>query len=255
MSQAYGSKFAKVYNMMWGAFATSVAPRIWEFYEKSKLSCPERTVLDLCCGTGHLACFFLEKGYYVIGLDLSADMLNYARKNAEKYIKQGKAKFVQANASQFGLAQKVGLVVSTYDALNHLNNIAELKGCFKSVYKVLQNQGYFIFDLNTQLGLKNDWNAINYIDTDQITFFNRGIYDYENKKAVTNITGFIEKEKGLYERFDEIVYNTAFDLAEVREILRQIGWQEVYFAKSTDLSTPLAKPEEEGRVFIVAKKD
>lgn len=253
VSQAYGSKFAKIYNMMWGGFSEKIAPVLLEFYQ-NKSNVQNDYILDLCCGTGQLAKFFLEEGYHVIGLDLSESMLNYARINTEKYINEGRASFINADASNFTLDEKVGLVISIYDSLNHLEDIQALKGCFNSVYKVLINEGYFIFDLNTRLGLKNGWNSISFMDKGDIVILNRGIYDEENSKAIIKISGFIENENGLYERFDEVIYNTVYELEEVKEILKETGWKEVYFAKSTNLNKAINKPEEENRVFIVAKK-
>lgn len=253
MGQAYGDKFAKVYNMLWGNFAESVAPFLLDFC-RSECNIFNRYVLDLCCGTGQLARYLLKEGYYVIGIDLSEGMLYYAQENNKEFIKEGRAKFIKADACSFTIEEKVGLVVSTYDAINHIKDTKSLKNCFISVYRVLIDGGYFIFDLNTRLGLKNGWNSINFTDRDNIVLLNRSVYDEENNVAVVRITGFIQTKDGLYERFDEVVYNIGYDLNEVKEILEAIGFKGVYFARLKDLSSPILEPEKEYRVFVVAKK-
>ena len=68
------------------------------------------------------------------------------------------------------------------------------------------------------------------------------------------ITGFVRTEDGLYELFAQTAYNTAFDLAWVREALLEAGWGNAYFCKLADLGLPIAEPEEESRVFVVARK-
>jgi SAM-dependent methyltransferase len=252
--QAYSAEFARVYNLRWGGFAQRVAPLIRELYETYPISQVNRTVLDLCCGTGQLAALFLEAGYQVIGLDSSAPMLAYASENTSRFRAAGKIQFIHGDATDFTLTEQVGLVVSTFDALNHLESSDALKNCFLCVFAVLEAGGVFVFDLNTRVGLRR-WNGIIIDDNSaELLMITRGIYDGEGDKAWTRITGFVQEENGLYSRFDETAFNTAFDLAWAKATLLDIGWTEVYLAGSQDMKTPLSEPEREGRVFFVARK-
>ena len=251
--QAYSRGFARIYNLKWINFAAQVAPRIQKFYEHTHIGQSNRSLLDVCCGTGQLAVYFLERDYRVIGLDLSEHMLRYACENAARFVEGGRAKFVQADAADFSLDGRFGLVVSTFDALNHLPDERALKGCFQSVFRVLEPDGYFIFDLNTRVGLMR-WNSINVDESPEITIINRGIYDGQGSRAFARITGFIRNPDGLYERFEENAFNTVFDMDTVRRLLLDTGWCDVYFARAQDLSEPIAEPEAEGRAFIVARK-
>jgi SAM-dependent methyltransferase len=250
--QAYSKGFARVYNLRWAGFARQVAPFILDFYAATPTGARNKAVLDLCCGTGQLAVHFLEKGYQVIGLDLSEHMLHYARENARQYIESGQATFVQGDASNFTLDKRFGLVVSTFDALNHLENEQALRRCFECVYAV--SDGYFIFDLNTRRGLRR-WNSIQVDDSDdEVLIINRGIYDGQSDKAWTKISGFLRLPDGLYERFDETAFNTVFEMDRVKGALSEAGWKDAYLARIQDLKTPLDEPENEGRVFVVASK-
>ncbi len=250
--QAYGPGFAQVYNKRWIAFARQVAPFLLEFYEHQPLAQTNRLVLDLCCGTGQVAHYFLGRGYQIVGLDLSAAMLHYARENTQPYLATGQARFVQADAANFTLPERFGLVISTFDALNHLPDLPALRQCFAAVATVCD--GYFLFDLNTRVGLRR-WNSIEVDDSrDDMTVVNHGIYDVTSDRAWLKVTGFIRNADGLYERFEQIVYNTIFALNDVKMLLLETGWREVYFARLQDLKTPLTDPEQEGRVFIVAQK-
>lgn len=248
--QAYGKGFARVYNTRWAGFAEQIAPLILNFYAATPIGRANRSVLDLCCGAGHLAVHFLEKGYTVVGIDLSEYMLQYARENASRFLDTGQGTFIQADASDFTLDERFGLVVSTYDSLNHLQDEQALKRCFQCVYAV--NDGYFIFDLNTRSGLKR-WNNINVNESgEDALILTHGFYDGSSSRAWTKITGFIAQSTGLYERFDETVFNTVFELERVKTALLEIGWKNVYFARIQDLTAPLTDPEMEGRVFVVA---
>jgi hypothetical protein len=111
--------------------------------------------------------------------------------------------------------------------------------------------GFFIFDLNTRKGLKR-WNNVIVDDSEDMLVITRGIYDGVGDRAITRFTGFVSLADRSYQRFDETVYNTVFELEKVKSLLLEVGFGNIYFARIQDLMTPLDKPEEEGRVFIVA---
>jgi SAM-dependent methyltransferase len=251
--QSYGPAFARVYNEKWTDFALRVAPPIRAFYESTPLGATERSLLDVCCGTGQLAQHFLEHGYRVTGIDLSPSMLGYARQNNASYIESGQARFLEADAAGFTLDEQFGLVVSTFDALNHLPDQEALRGCFRSVFPLLLPDGFFIFDLNTREGLTR-WNGINVRDMPDHLIIDRGIYDGESDRAWVKITGFIRTESGLFERFEETAYNTAYDMDWVRDELYRAGWWGVYFAQIGDLGMPVPEPETLSRAFVIARK-
>ena len=251
--QAYRSAFARVYNLRWGGFAQWIAPRLEDFYRSTPAGQAKHDVLDLCCGTGQLSLHFLEHGYRVTGIDLSEPMLHYARENAGDYVQSGQARYVQGDASEFTMEQHFGLVVSTFDALNHLESKDKLQQCFQCVFAVLEPGGVLVFDLNTRDGLQR-WNSIRVDDSKEVMVVSRGIYDGQGERAYTQLSGFVLTENGLYERFEETVYNTVFDMDWVRDALLRTGWQDVYFALGNDLTVPIEDPEKEPRVFFVARR-
>jgi len=251
--QAYGRAFAHVYNKRWTGFVHRVAPLLLEFYANTASGEAKHPILDLCCGTGQLALHFLEQGFHVTGIDLSEHMLQYARENASAYVESEQALFVQADASDFSLDRQFGLVASTFDALNHLESEEALRGCFRSVFAVLSEGGYFVFDLNTRDGLMR-WNNIHIDDGEEAMIVTRGIYDGQGSRAYTRVSGFIRAANGQYDRFEETVYNSVFDMAWVRGALLQAGWRDVHFARLEALAVPIPEPEKESRVFFVARK-
>jgi SAM-dependent methyltransferase len=251
--QAYSQVFAKVYNMRWGSFVQYAAPLIQGFYERTPAGQENHTLLDLCCGTGQLAHFFLERGYRVTGLDLSEHMLQHAQENTAAYIKNGQARFVQGDAADFSLKEQFGLIVSTYDSLNHLESKEALQGCFRSVFRVLVEGGYFLFDLNTREGLKR-WTNVQVMEDKETLIVTRGVYDDAGGRAYVQISGCVHARDGLYERFNETMYNTIFDMPWVREALLETGWREVQYARIKDLAAPIADPEAEDRTWFVARK-
>ncbi len=250
--QGYNEGFARVYNMISTGFAREVAPHLFDFYVGAASGSSEHSLLDLCCGTGQLSLYFLERGFRVTGLDLSEPMLAHARENNAAFLASGAARFLQGDAAAFTLDERFGLVVSTYDALNHLPSLGALRACFACVHAVTLPDGTFAFDLNTRLGLKR-WNSLGVTETDETVIINRGIYD-GGDKAYTRINGFVRDDDGRYTRFEETAYNTVFDLAAVRAALLEVGWADAYFALAGDLRARLDEPESAGRVFVIARR-
>lgn len=251
--QAYGPGFARVYNQRWAWFARQAAPALFDFYARTPLGKTERSLLDLGCGAGQLARYFLERGFRVTGLDLSADMLEYARDNCAEFLGTGNARFERGDMTRFSMADRFGLIVSTFDAVNHLESFDALRQCLRSVFPLLMDEGKFIFDLNTRLGLAR-WNNINVDESDEALIITRGLYDGRSERAWTRISGFVRVGRDVYQRFEETAFNTVFDLMEVKQAVLEAGWASVYFARLADLALPLDEPEREGRVFVVAHK-
>jgi SAM-dependent methyltransferase len=254
MPQAYSAAFARAYQLRWGFFATRAAPLIQAYYETTPIGKNNRKMLDLCCGTGVLAIHFLAHGYQVVGLDLSEPMLAYARQNTWEYMVADQVSYIQGDASSFQMAERFGLVVSTFDALNHLPDETALQSCFISTYAVLERHGIFIFDLNTARGLRQ-WNGMQVDDSNpEALIINRGFLVDENHRAWTAITGFLKEEDERYSRFDEVAYNTLFRMDRVKQLLQETGFSQIRFARLAELSTPVVDPEAESRIFILANK-
>jgi ubiquinone/menaquinone biosynthesis C-methylase UbiE len=237
-----------------GGFAKEAAPKLRAFYEATGMGQQNRKLLDVCCGTGVLACHFLQAGYQVTGLDLSESMLGYARENNMEATVRGQANWVHADATDFQIDDGFGLVLSTFDALNHLLSEDALQACFTCVIRVLKPGGWFIFDLNTRNGLRR-WEGMTVEERPDYTLLNRGIYDDASGKVLARITGFLRQEDGYYERFEELAYNLVLDMFSVQKYLVKAGFSLAYFARLADLSAALINPESESRVFFVCQKD
>ena len=251
--QAYNPSFARIYNMRWNGFANQTAPRLRECFEGTPLGQVNRHMLDLCCGAGHLALHFLDQGYFVTGLDLSDAMLRYARENTAPYVITGQIRFVQGDAAHFSLDERFGLVVSTFDALNHLPDWPSLVSCFECVSAHLEEGGMFIFDLNTRHALSR-WTGISLEDTPEMMLVIRSLYDEASERAFMRVSGFVAVEDGRYERFEETAYEMAFDMQAIHSALLKCGFKSVRFTRGHDLHTPVTDPERESRIFIVAEK-
>lgn len=250
--QAYGASFARVYDRGWSGFARRVAPLIHDFYVATPEGQANRSLVDLGCGTGLLAAHFLERGFSVLGVDLSEDMLRQARENAARFIQSGHAAFIQGDAGDPPVADRAGLVVASYDVLSHLEDERALKRCFEAVLGICEH--VFVFDLSTRASLRR-WSKVEVTDEgDDAVLIFRGAYDEQGSRAWSHLSGFFRTGSGLYERFEQTIINRAYEMAYVRQALLDAGWNDVHLARVEDLGTPVREPEAEDRVFFVARR-
>jgi SAM-dependent methyltransferase len=249
--QGYNESFSRIYNLRWAAWATGIAPTIAAFYETLEISASNRLLLDVCCGTGQLLSWFLNRGYSGTGLDSSEHMLAFARKNAGRHARENRVDFIKADAADFRLKRGYGLAVSTFDAMNHLADRSALSSCFSCVRAALAPGGCFIFDMNTRRGL-GMWNGISVEETEELFILNRGIFGEGMKRAYHKTTGFLKTGKNSYERFEQAAYNTVFTMAEVREELAKAGFANIRATTSKDLFGSVEDPESLTRAFFVS---
>lgn len=100
-----------------------------------------KSVLEIGCGSGNLANYFLEKKYEYIGLDFSLEMLKIARTEVAP-----KAKFVQGDMRNLKLKKKFDAVIITGRSFTYLLTNEEIMQAFSSIFKVLNKNGVLIFD-------------------------------------------------------------------------------------------------------------
>ncbi len=242
----YGKTFADLYDRHFSDYASKATPYLLKWFSSQPVSQIQPSILDLGCGTGQLGLRFLEAGYTYTGLDHSPHMLQKAEEKCGRFKLEGKAQFLEADFSSFKISGPFGLVVSTYNSLNHLETPEKLWGCFGSARKSLGENGLFLFDYHTRAGLK-DWASVETAEWDRDKVEIKGEFNEKRAGAVMKIKGTVNDQP-----FEEIISNRAFPLVEIEEWLYQEGFTQVTFSELVNLGTPLSKPEEEKRVVIIA---
>lgn len=100
------------------------------------------SVLELGCGTGAIL-QGLAGQYTLTGLDLSPAML----KEAAKKVPQ--AELIHADMSDFNLDKTYDAVLCIFDSINHLLSFDKWEKTFELAHQHLNEDGLFIFDVNT----------------------------------------------------------------------------------------------------------
>ncbi len=113
-----------------------------------------KTVLDLACGTGRLSWLLAEKGYEVIGADLSSDMLAEAMAAGEGRSVPIRPMFICQAMEELDLYGTVQAVVCSMDGMNYLEPEA-LEEAVRRVRLFLEPGGVFFFDVHTPEKLRS----------------------------------------------------------------------------------------------------
>jgi len=253
-NEAYGEIAALRYNIFESrssGFARRMAPRIHAFYEQAGIGMANQRLLDVACGTGQLASYFLEREFEVVGLDRSPYMLNYARANNAEYVARGQARFDESEANKFHLEQQFGIAVCTFNGLNHLASFEQVVGCMASVHGSLIPGGYFIFDINTLLGLKRVVEVVDLVDTDDDIVMRKRIFD--GNRVILYASGCFLHE-GAWNRYRETIYKIVIDTNELRKSMLENGWSSVTFT-TDDFTTVVDDPEMEQVAYVVARRN
>jgi SAM-dependent methyltransferase len=176
-------------------------------------------ILDLCCGTGHLSQALASRGFSIVGIDGSAEMLSYAKQKVPA------GEFIAADARDFKTPSTFKAVVSMFDSMNHILSIEELRMVFRSVSGVLEEGGYFLFDLNMEEAFETQWHkASSIIKKDNVCIIN-GSYDPHEKIGVTRLTMFLMEEA--WRRSDAVLYQKCYSPEEVVASLERTGFKEI----------------------------
>ncbi len=250
---AYGETAALRYNIFESrpsAFALQMAPKIYDFYLKSAMYPVNKSLLDVACGTGQFVSHFLDNDFEAVGLDKSNSMLHYAKENNSRHVAAGRCQFKISDSSNFELEEKFGLAVCTFNGLNHLANFDQVKGCLASVYQALIPGGYFVFDINTKLGLKKTVDTIDIVDTDDDIVIRKRVFD--GKRVILNASGCF-LHNGVWTRYKETIFKIIIDTQELKNSMLSDGWSSVTYTAS-DFVRPEEDPERDEVAYIVARK-
>ena len=204
-------------------------------------------VLDLACGTGKMTAELARRGYDMIGVDLSAEMLSVAaRDRSAKNIL-----WLMQDMRSFELYGSVGAVVCCLDAVNCLLTTDDLKKCFSTVHNYLDPNGLFIFDVNSPYKFENVFADNAYILEEDGVFCGwRNFYNKKTRVCDFYLT-FFEKKGEKYERYDENQREKCYSEKQLESALKACGFCVCGFFGSPDLA-PVADDTE--RIFVVAQK-
>ncbi len=223
---------------------------IEDIFHRNITPTPE-LVLDLGCGTGRMTIELAKRGYDMTGVDISAEMLDIAREEAERKGVGNRILWLSQDMRAFELYGTVEAVVSCLDSINHLTTSSDLKACFSLVHNYLSPDGLFVFDINGRHKFESVYADNTYaIEVDDAVCVWQNYYSPRTKLCDFYITLFKEDEDGRYSRYDECDRERMYTLRAVKKQLADTGFELIGAYSDFDFTDAT---DEDDRIYIVAR--
>ena len=207
-------------------------------------------VLDLGCGTGTITELLYEKGYDMIGVDSSEEMLQIALD--KKFETQSDILYLCQDMRELDLYSTVGTVVSVCDSLNYLLMDEDVLQTFHLVNNYLFPGGIFIFDFNTIYKYEEVIGDTTIAENrEDCSFIWENFYSCEDHINEYDVTVFERQEDDLYRRFTETHYQRGYTLEEMKTFLEKAG---LIFVTALDEKTHEAPTETSERIYVIARE-
>lgn len=241
---------AKVYDL----FMEETPYEVWvsyieEIFRKYELT--PKLILELGCGTGNITTLMQNKGYDMIGVDISEDMLVEAKEKAQENSQN--ILFLNQDMRDFELYGTVDSCICICDSLNYVLEDKEVLQVFKLVNNYLNPNGLFIFDINTEYKFKYELADKTFSATEDNSAYIWENYYYEDdmlNEYYTNI--FIKDDKkDIYRRYEEYHYQKAYTKENIIELIERSGLEFLHVYDAFTFNEPKDNSQ---RLIFVAKE-
>ena len=209
-------------------------------------------IVELGCGTGSFTLEMAKKGYDIMGIDLSPEMLDIARNKAAN---EGfNLMFLEQDMSELDLYCTAGTIVSVCDSVNYLTDPEDVITTFKLVNNFLFPKGIFIFDFNTVHKYRDViGNATIAENRDDCSFIWDNYYYEEDHINEYDLSIFVmqDEKNNIFKRFQETHYQRGYTLEEMTSFVKEAGLE---FITAIDADTHENVTSDSERIYIVARE-
>lgn len=169
-------------------------------------------IIDIGCGQGAFMMHLLANGVNAYGIDLSIEQI----KICQAY---------NLNADAISLDkvnEKFNCATAIFDVINYIPK-NELKQFFEDTAKVLNNNGYFIFDVNSLFGFEEvSQGSLNINNDDKFIAIDSV---FEDEKLKTDINLFSKTKNNLYEKEEGSITQYYHDTEFLKTTLKDSGFE------------------------------
>ena len=222
-----------------------------DFYEKifNLYHIAPSMVMDLACGTGTLTCLMAERGYEMIGIDASAEMLSEARIKADSLSCDISPIFVNQSLEELDMYGTSDAAVCCLDGMNYVHP-EDLPEVFRRLNLFIRPGGVLIFDINSPEKLRSLDGEMYIDETDETYCVWRTEFDEEENACFYGMDIFTLAEDDRWERSFEEHIEYAHTTKMLTEMLKNAGFSDIRIFGELTLDAPT---EGEQRIFISAE--
>ena len=222
---------------------------IEHFLENNGISKKDR-ILELACGTGNITVPLSKKGYELIAIDRSIEMLSQAQQKAVAL--NLTIEFYQQDMLNLQVQELYKTILCLCDGINYILDLKDLRAFFQKVYSLLREGGVFIFDISTYYKLKEVLGGNTYgEDLGDITYLWENFFSEEEETVEMDLTFFQINRNGFYEKHKEFHIQKAYRHQELQSLLKETGFSSVESYHDLSFNQPR---ENSHRIFFVCRK-
>ncbi len=202
----------------------------------------EGILLDLACGTGRLSEWFSKKGYDVIGIDGSAEMLNEAM--ARKMETGSDVVYLCQQMEELNLFGTVDIVLCALDSFNHITDPDTLAAVFERISLFLNPDACVVFDVNTVYKHKQVLGDQTFVyDLEEVYCVWQNHLLDDTLVEITLDFFLYDKEDDCYDRMSEQFCERAYDHACLTEMVEAAGFTIKGYYEELTTTPPTDKTE------------
>lgn len=243
---AYGA-LAGVYDRLTGDVCYERrADYMEKLFLKSRI--PVHTVLDLACGTGTMTAILTERGYELISVDGSPDMLAQAREKAEG-LSGEQPVFLNQDMPELDLYGTVDAAICCLDSLNYLTSPRDVQRTFRRLHLFIAPGGLLVFDINSAAKLRALDGQVFLDETEDVYCVWRAAFEKRSRICSYGMDIFTRREDGAWNRDTEEHLQRAYEVDELRRWLMEAGFTYVRTYGDCRISAPR---ENEQRIYFTA---
>lgn len=205
-------------------------------------------VLDLACGTGSLTRILARRGYEMVAVDQSEDMLMVAMDSCADEPLEKRPVFLNQSMDELNLYGTIDACVCCLDSVNYVADPEVLREAFRRVQLFLMPDALFIFDINTRAKLERiDGQSFVREDEDVYCVWQAQIdedichYDFDI---------FELNEQGAWNRYQEHHAERIYSVEYLKSMLEEIGYTDIEIRGELSDDAPSADEE---RIFFIAR--
>lgn len=207
-------------------------------------------VVDLGCGTGTMTRLLADKGFDMIGVDSSFEMLEIARRKCAQEEKD--ILFLNQDMRELELFCTVGAVISVCDCVNYLLEEDELLETFRLVNNYLYPQGLFVFDFNTVHKYRDVIGDSTIAENrEEGSFIWENFFSEEDDINEYDLTIYMKDSDGKYIRSEETHVQRGYECDTMKALVEKAGMTVVSIFDSDTNGEVTAQSE---RICIVARE-
>ena len=195
-----------------------VADKIHSWASAEKLD--GKIACDLGCGTGELAMRLSDKGWDVIAVDCSEEMLDVFMDKREE-LGYYNILILNQDITKLDMYGTVDLFTCTFDTVNHLDGADSVQKLFDKVSLFMHPDGIFIFDMNTEYKHRHILGNNTFdFDEEEADCIWKNTLDEKNNRTKVSIN---IKDKQSGEEYSEAFYECFYSMEQIEGMLNTAG--------------------------------